>query len=198
MNVSNARCTAGRCSHTFELGLISCLMLVYWKMLLSTQVVMTEVMLQLTWVLCSMTLHIIQPQWLTTMAPLPAPWLVLCAIMVVDSNQIQLPWKDSVEVMHYGLEVPFVVVCFEICEVYIHVFILLISYYWTAYQLWCQTCLWLMQNRIIQCTTSTCINMCKLLTPGCRLSVKHGHTELAMLHFTLILRFHIYQSLDWD
>ena len=83
----------------------------------------------------------------------------------------------------------------------IHVFILLIRFYWTAYQLWCQTWqtpLRVMQNRVIQCTASTCINMCKLLTPGCRLSVKCGHTELAILHFILILRLHIYQGFVWD
>ena len=62
--------------------LISCLMLVYWRMLLSIQVVTTVVL----GVLYCRTLDSAQPQWLTTMAPLLVQQLVLSVMWTVSMN----------------------------------------------------------------------------------------------------------------
>ena len=62
------------------LVLVSSLMLVYWRMLLSIQIVEAIVL----GVLYCRTLDSAQPQWLTTMAPLLAPVLALSVMWTVS------------------------------------------------------------------------------------------------------------------
>ena len=62
--------------------LVSSLMLIYWMMLLSIQLVALTVLEVLYW----RTLHSTQPQWLTTMALLVVPRLVLSVMKAVDMN----------------------------------------------------------------------------------------------------------------
>ena len=89
------------------LVLVSSLILLYWRMLLSIQVVMTVVMGVLYW----KTLHSTEPQWLTTMAACLVQQLVLSVIGAVSMDWIQQPLRESAKMMDYGLEVPSHVVC---------------------------------------------------------------------------------------
>ena len=82
--------------------LISCLILVYWKMLLSIQVVMTIVLGVLHWE----TLHSTQPQWLTTLVPLLVPELALSVIGAVGMDWMLQSLRESAKAMDYGLVAP--------------------------------------------------------------------------------------------
>ena len=82
--------------------LISCLMLVYWRMLLSIQIVITVVLGVLHWE----TLHSTQPQLLTTLALLLVPGLVLSVMWTVVMDWIQQSLRESANTMDYGLVAP--------------------------------------------------------------------------------------------
>ena len=86
----------------------SCLMLVYWVMLLlSIQLVMTAVLGVLYW----RTPHSTQPRWLTTVERLLVPVLALFVTMPVDMHWIQLTSpREFAKLMEDGPEVRLYVV----------------------------------------------------------------------------------------